>query len=974
MLKEHGTQRPSVFDILNLVHALRGSTSRFSYNIPAVAPLSPSLHRQPANPLDDVVSYRPKSSTGNGNMQPRQEVEPGGGLQARDRVLEAIAPMRRGRPQMASPAQTGASPAPTLMTANKSGTAKTLEGLTFSQTNNKSGSDPWAVSNAAYQSSSSNTKSNGFADSFDGTPSSAPRMPTLPPRPSISANVTSSSSRVPGVGASTYTKDAFAGLGLAFADTKASPTLGEARKMRTGLASMGSYSSTRDPTAGLNMNTSMNTPSSPRPRSTLAAPDMPGRQPTSPKPRPTSGLGPPSPKPHGRSAPPSTDLTPEERFPSLEDLDRKYGSASSRASNAASIKTEPQTSHSRVATGTAMRDTPSWMTDYHTTSLNDAKALPQGDYLSHPARDRPQLSRKHRSSTNTRSTTMDKSDSSTPSGNSGANSTILSPDSITSARAPSPSRAPPQDWLTGDDDSPLNMLDVRAANNGTPQPPGTPVLRESPSKRASYIQDSGIKFQSPKHASPQQVGTREPASTSSISTGPTLGSRFTTVSNPASGHGSSTADRKPTNFGTTSNWTPTSPSKDAKSRQLSKQSSDSSDDGPEDAGRFGRPLPGLQTNAARSTGGHGGGKQSSVHELADRYGGLGVPTSPSKAVTGAGVQRRRSAVYPSMSATGRTSPSKTKKYTPQPITNVGRSTSPTKRPPSAQHRKQPSVTHTYVSPSPRTVASPSSATRARPQSMFMHPMSTSKSAEANLSLGQPTTVATPVSTHKVMNPGLVAPPDTRHKAQRRSSISDMVQMYESIASPGPVAAPKAMPPPVANKPAGLRVGTNTYQPPPSAPSPSPSLSSIAARFPALSPNTSPVLSRAELSKGSQPQISQNANGRTSPMLMRRASPLLGTPAPEPTWTGNTPVLAAPKPMSNDLMPPMSRPSAVARSSSGGEGENDNRSPSPSKPYQGVGKLIDRWQRNIADANPTIAGGPRVMPTGVKPRGGSTGKR
>jgi len=35
-----------------------------------------------------------------------------------------------------------------------------------------------------------------------------------------------------------------------------------------------------------------------------------------------------------------------------------------------------------------------------------------------------------------------------------------------------------------------------------------------------------------------------------------------------------------------------------------------------------------------------------------------------------------------------------------------------------------------------------------------------------------------------------------------------------------------------------------------------------------------------------------------------------------------------------------------------------RSPSPERPYQGVGKLIDQWQRKTADAEPDRNLGPR----------------
>ena len=111
MLKEHGAQRPSVFEILQHVHNLRGTKSKFSYSIPAKEPLSPRSLQAPlqalspniaGNPLDELVSYK------------SQQAPPkNAGVEAREKVLEAIAPMRRGRPpqgQVGEPPSRAASP------------------------------------------------------------------------------------------------------------------------------------------------------------------------------------------------------------------------------------------------------------------------------------------------------------------------------------------------------------------------------------------------------------------------------------------------------------------------------------------------------------------------------------------------------------------------------------------------------------------------------------------------------------------------------------------------------------------------------------------------------------------------------------------------------------------------------------------------------------------------------------------------
>ena len=115
MLREHGTQRPSVFEVLNHVHSLRGTKSRFTYTLPPKQPplsprtvtsaplqtLSPNIMSSSsgANPLDDLVTYKP-----------RQSPAKNAGVEAREKVLDAIAPMRRGRPASAVLSTPPASP------------------------------------------------------------------------------------------------------------------------------------------------------------------------------------------------------------------------------------------------------------------------------------------------------------------------------------------------------------------------------------------------------------------------------------------------------------------------------------------------------------------------------------------------------------------------------------------------------------------------------------------------------------------------------------------------------------------------------------------------------------------------------------------------------------------------------------------------------------------------------------------------
>ncbi|PVF97695.1 hypothetical protein CPB86DRAFT_785488 [Serendipita vermifera] len=89
MLREHGTQRPTVFQLLDMVHQMRGTKSRFRYNIPPPV-LSPTLPRSP----EDIVTFRDSAKGPSGSSQFAAA------MQARQHIPEAIAPMRRGRPNM----------------------------------------------------------------------------------------------------------------------------------------------------------------------------------------------------------------------------------------------------------------------------------------------------------------------------------------------------------------------------------------------------------------------------------------------------------------------------------------------------------------------------------------------------------------------------------------------------------------------------------------------------------------------------------------------------------------------------------------------------------------------------------------------------------------------------------------------------------------------------------------------------------
>ncbi|KAJ7222867.1 kinase-like domain-containing protein [Mycena haematopus] len=263
MLREHGYQRPSVFELLSIGHRLRGTKSQFTYTIPAPQPLSPRPQQtqfaQSANPLDSTITYR---------SQQQPSPSKNAGVQARDKVLEAIAPMRRGRPttegrQTASPSRSrNTSPQKELERAqhhpppppppsqnwldeeNKAWNAVTVKSGT-SAPKRSALDDAWTTRGGA---STAATPSKGFGDdfaeklwdSFDpakssvNSPPSLAKSPVLPPPPLRPPAFTGSFTTQRG--GKDKDKDAFEGLGSFGGGDKPAPTLGEARLLRTGLA------------------------------------------------------------------------------------------------------------------------------------------------------------------------------------------------------------------------------------------------------------------------------------------------------------------------------------------------------------------------------------------------------------------------------------------------------------------------------------------------------------------------------------------------------------------------------------------------------------------------------------------------------------------------------------------------------------------------------------------------------------------
>ncbi|KAG8735295.1 hypothetical protein FRC10_010761 [Ceratobasidium sp. 414] len=208
---------------------------------------------------------------------------------------------------------------------------------------------------------------------------------------------------------------------------------------------------------------------------------------------------------------------------------------------------------------------------------------------------------------------------------------------------------------------------------------------------------------------------------------------------------------------------------------------------------------------------------------------------------------------------------------------------------------------------------------------------------------------------------LTAPVDANaptKKTVRRGSISDMVSRYEALASPNTENAATGTTtvqrrPSIANKPAGLRVPSGAA-PPARRRSPSP-----------VGAPRSPERTTKELSVF----ISSN-RVRTSPTEMMREVPIQDGRAPSPTNEGRRSRPPSPLKMTHPVVQPTPTP-APGRGRTlhtttpphlkdlGQEPRAPSPPASPDKPYQGVGRLIDQWQKKAGAAEPVRPLGARV---------------
>ncbi|KAG1825667.1 uncharacterized protein BJ212DRAFT_1443739 [Suillus subaureus] len=1043
MLREHGTQRPTVFELLAQVHTVRGTKSRFTYDIPPPPPLSPrALQLSSTNALDNLVSYRRAPGTDPATQQapPAQPQDISTGVQARDRVLEAIAPMRRGRPyysqqqsDTSTPSSTSRPPSPPKLPKRPDASFGAEEDKAWKEMKSsptvlaaagirahKSGGvtasvwkpkvsappldDAWSVETRASKAISDDPPTPGvtaFGDNFgeklwsafDGAKAGGTTVVTGMGSSSSSGKERISKLAPPPEGSRntrlvvTKSKDAFDGLGFT-PPSASTPTLGEARKLRTGLvAANGNNRAVITPSPSISVAKPSLAPikptSSPRPPAQLTTANAAWRSSPSMQPPPSI----PS------SLPERGEVSAEARFPSVEELDATFGGsappvghpswqlessehhkerekvidlsepffAPSSSLQPTSQRAAPSTtlgSRSEHVTGVAMRDSEK---DKFQRSVGLGNGIGENTPSPKPASyrpiSRPSLSRRHRSSIAVKAIPQ---------------AQLIDDVGTQDLATPAPVSRKPKDWLTGDIDALISPIkDGSFAQAQASNLPPTPVLREFTNKRSSFIEENTTTIQSPQEAvtaqqPPHRVKTPpSPSKTHARGTSvrerkqsapvtpkkprelpvvapkpviaalalkPDLESRQGVTSQPSKRPSQDDSDR----------WRAIPISESPKPTKIHDSSSDGEEE-PEDAVGWGKLVEKTGSSRRRKT----RGRQSSVHDLVDLWGGGVVQTkerpkdsihSPAVAAfsdptreIGVKLQKSRSIAVSSMARPRPVSP----RMQSQPSElNASQRRSPSRSPKRPlPHTKQASAANT-----PSSGNTPVSSFRARPQSMLAFPMSKSTSD------GKTDTPSNPT--------GLSVPEDNSRKhGARRTSITDMVQRFEAIGGkvrgPGPGSGPPVMTP----KSTGLKMPTSSTG------------IGRAVDVTGTSPS-SPLVSRFTASRVITPAPEESGPGvdsgkpRPSAIDLARAA-LAGQDQSKADMNLRNSVVGLPSGTPSRFTSGSSRtgpldglsvslPFSSPKPSTPLE---EPRSPSPDKPYQGVGKLIDQWQRKTEVDSP-----------------------
>ncbi|KAK2461458.1 hypothetical protein APHAL10511_005921 [Amanita phalloides] len=904
MLKDHGTMRPTVFETLSEVHRMRGTKSQFQYNISVPQPLSPNrpphAKRPTLSPLDGVITYKPSKSPHKQQSSVSSSPSRNQGQLARDKVMEAIAPMRRGRPSpskdfsRSSSRQASPHKEQNDEKAWKSWAAGTKQS---SKSSSLFDDDPWKV--AKEKENVHVNAPTGFNDNFGERfrPSmdhpaaqiglkqiSASKSASLPKEASVATRHTPHSAisivsrKIP---PPRMERDAFEGLGLGLPSDKPEPILGEARKLRTGLAILGSTRPRLE---------SDNRTSSPRPSYLTPQPYLQTQGFLSTSPSNASSA---SSTAQIASRPPSSmniDGMPiESRFPSLEELDVNF-LTSGKSQKATQPPILPSSAH--LSTLTNQSTTPQAQKLSEATSntaptsrsetviqgkqgsshtrviqlvdntgdrlrLDKGKALPSSMIDGMPPRRVASLSlkptvthRRHVSISPKDRPSVDDSDKSMLS-----RPTRPPPFNKDEGQLRTPPKLTAQvrDWLTSDEDidSPTFSSHTASAE--------LPILRRSPSKRASLVEKSDIYIHEAVIAQPEGNSTANNSATDITPTVVKFSQHFPPVINGKDVFSDA--------------W-------DTSAGLEGDSSSSGADDGPEDVNGSAATVKSGKQSRGRS-------RRSSVHDLVDLWGG---------------------AVH--------------SKNTEQKTEQEEKVTSNSRD--GVSSYLEPEMINQKLKQKLSSEGTFSSSSRTRPQSLLL-PLRPTDSSYQKSQL-------------------LEAPPEIKQRQSiRRSSITDMVERYEAMGSNPNSAGPSS--PSRVKKSASsksmhehshsvgsLNIGASLAVPPsPSTPSTKQRASPTKLMKTGLSP--SPSADRRVFPDSSKPP--DMPEGHKADMLPRTRKLSL-------------------KPHEN-TKPPISLHELLAADE---RNEKLTEQSSPDRSYQGVGRLIDQWQRKAEAAEPRTPGAKR----------------